>query len=93
LHNNRKTEKLDSRIISTFYRVWKRNINKISSSSRLYSRLNALPKSKRTKKATRIDNLLRWRVGLRRGWCNCNNYFTFRHKDEICCKIRISMYK
>jgi ribonuclease HI len=31
-----------------------------------------------------MDNILRWRMGLRRGWSSCNNHLTFRHKDEIC---------
>jgi hypothetical protein len=32
-------------------------------------------------------------MGLRRGWSSYNNHLTFRHKDEICRKTRISVYK
>jgi hypothetical protein len=58
-----------------------------------YSRLDTLSKFTRRKEATRTNNILQWRMGLRRGWSSYNNYLTFRHKDEICYKIGILMYK
>jgi hypothetical protein len=60
-----------------------KNINKISSLGRFYGRLDSILKSKRRQKVTRLDNILQWSMGLRRGWCSSNNHIILRGQNEI----------